>query len=42
MNYDCAADLNKNETGVIQYEPDCSSHTFDLLALHALYQTVNR
>ena len=29
----------ESETGV--YEPDCSPHPFDIMAIHALYQMVN-
>ena len=41
MNYDNEAPL-LNSGDVTNHEPDCSPHPFDLMALHVLYQTVNR
>ncbi len=34
MNYD-------DEVSQITYEPDCAPHPFDIMAIHALYQTVD-
>ena len=44
MNYDRKVSMNIGEAanGGLRYEPDCSPHPFDLLALYGLYQTVNR
>ena len=41
MNYDSRVRRNQI-SGMIRHEPDCSPHPFDLMALHALYQTVKR
>ena len=42
MNYDDKVSENQNPvTGdFIRAEPDCAAYPFDLMALHALYQTV--
>ena len=38
MNYDYEVSLNTSSE-TIRWEPDCSPHPFDLMALHILYQT---
>ena len=38
MNYDDEVSLNTSSE-TIRWEPDCSPHPFDLMALHILYQT---
>ena len=41
MNYDDKADENLTAAGThIRFEPDCAPQPFDLMALYALYQTV--
>ena len=43
MNYDHEAPQNHNPMGNrVRAEPDCAPHPLDLLAIHALYQTVDR
>ena len=41
MNYDSRVRRN-HVSGIVRFEPDCSPHPFDLMALYALYQTVKR
>ncbi len=44
MNYDDKPGENRDPATDehVRFEPDCSPHPFDLMALHALYQTVSR
>ena len=43
MNYDYEAPQNHDPMGNrVRAEPDCAPHPLDLLAIHALYQTVDR
>ena len=42
MNYDSETPENYEGTNFVRSEPDCAPHPLDLLAIYALYQTVDR